>query len=393
MPEDVFDGISKLVARLKKPKLPKTTGEEGVPLLPSSKSSPAGTPEESNEDDGDDQSVVFYDEDTSKLPKTTGEDGVPLLPSSKSPSAGTPEESNEDDGDDQSVVFYDEDTSQNATEDAPQISPVRPPRHPKGPGVSGLGSASGDDAFLDPKQTLGERDGSSPEKASPGSDVAVAGSPEEDWFSSGRRRWIGRYDVTVARTSKYEKRRLQTTAALSDGRCSELSGSGSSLPEQRATYDLFVERWSSSATADAASDVSFLSDDTLNCPMGQNVDGSFSSNSGGSSKGLRETQFHRGPLKRPPRSSGTSAKSHSSSEHDVSGSAPTWKFLSGPHEEKRVQKPANHDVQVASAKNLNPSSRAGEKLIEARRNDHKKINSDKAEVVGWFDDVSSESGE
>lgn len=48
-----------------------------------------------------------------------------------------------------------------------------------------------------------------------------------------------------------------------------------------------------------------------------------------------------------------------------------------------MQKPPNNEAKST-----------GEKVIEARRNDHKKMNSDsKAEVVGWFDDVSSESGE
>ncbi|KAH8030032.1 hypothetical protein HPB51_006464 [Rhipicephalus microplus] len=411
MPDDVFDGISKLVARLKRRKLPEASGEEGIPLLPTSKSSLALVSESSNEDG--DLSAVRFDEDTSvdatdDAPQNTSrgsnedddqstacfdeETSVDATDDAPQP---TSEGSNEVDDGDQSTVF-DEDTSVDDTDNIPQIVPVLPARRPKRPSIITLGAlASGDDDYVDlDKQPLRERYGTSPEKASSESDVALVGSPEEDWLSSGRRRWIGRYDVTVARASKCEERRFLTTTALSDGRCSELSGGATSLPEQRATYDLFLERWSSRATADDTSEVSFMSDCSRNYPMDTNACGSSTRSSGSCNRGSQDARFYRGPLKYQPQSSGTTlASAHSSSDRHVISIAPTWNLVSGHHKTKRGRKPASCD-ELASEKNLNPSAPAGDKLVEARGFCHGKMDNMNSEddVIGLFS-ASSESGE
>ncbi|XP_037582384.1 uncharacterized protein LOC119465971 isoform X1 [Dermacentor silvarum] len=235
MPDDVFDGISRLITRLKKRKLPKASGEEDAPLLPAS------------------------------------EPAVELECS--------------DDDVDQRVVCYNHDASPEPADDAPRIVPVGSLRHPKFPSVI----RSGEDVFTDPGHSISERNNTSPEGEDSGnlSDVvALVGSPEADWISSGRRRWIGRYDVTVARTSKCESRHLLMASALADG-LSERSGGTSSLPEQRATYDVFAGRWSSTETADSASDVSFLPDDSRSCSTGANSYGTFERKSGSSKRTRR----------------------------------------------------------------------------------------------------------
>ncbi|XP_075729373.1 uncharacterized protein LOC119165608 isoform X4 [Rhipicephalus microplus] len=372
MPDDVFDGISKLVARLKRRKLPEASGEEGIPLLLTSKSSLAVVSESSNEDD--DLSAVCFDEETSvdatdDAPQPTSEgsnevdDGDQSIVFDEDASVDdtddapqpTSEVSNEVDDGDQSTVF-DEDTSVDDTDNIPQIVPVLPRRRPNRPSIITLGAlASGDDDYVDlDKQPLGERYGTSPEETSSESDVVLVGSPEEDWLSSGRRRWIGRYDVIAARASICEERRFQTTTALSDGRCSELSGGATSLPEQRATYDLFLERWSSRATADDTSEVSFVSDCSRNYPMDTNACGSSARSSGSCNKGSQDARFYRGPLKYQPQSAGTTlASAHSSSDRHVISIAPTWNLASGHHKTKLVRKPASCD-ELASEKKSEP---------------------------------------
>ncbi|KAL1441120.1 hypothetical protein MTO96_008861 [Rhipicephalus appendiculatus] len=147
MPEDVFDGISKLVARLKRRKLPEPSGEEGVPLLPTSRSSPAVVSEDSNEDDDGDQSAVCFGEETSldstdDAPKTASEgsnedddsdqstvffNGETSVDATDDAPQTASEGSDEADDGDQSTVCFDEQTSEGATDDDPQIGPVRPP--------------------------------------------------------------------------------------------------------------------------------------------------------------------------------------------------------------------------------------------------------------------------
>ncbi|XP_050031033.1 uncharacterized protein [Dermacentor andersoni] len=355
MPEDVFDGISRFITRLKKRKLPKALGED-VPLLPASE--PAGDPEHSDDDD-------------------------------------------------QLVVCYNHDASPDAADDVPRIVPVRPLRHPKFPSVIGSGAASGEDVFTGPEHSISEQDSTSPERAASGSlsDVALVGSPEQDWISSGRRRWIGRYDVTVAGTPNCEGR-LHMATALADG-LSERSGGNSSLPEQRATYDVFVGRWSSTETADAASNVSFLSNDSRSCPTGANAYGT-SQRECSSSEQLEDPQFHWGPP-RPPLTATTLAEANSSSDGANSLAAP-WKFRSGHCETKSAQKTASYvDVKPTSEKIHYPSAR-GDKKLASEETRHEETDKrgravtskltlspdssgrDRAAVV-WIDDVSSENGE
>lgn len=341
MPENLFDGISKLAARLKKRKFAKFAREEDVPLLPASRSSTAG-----------------------------------------------PEGSSEDDEGDQSFVCYNDDASPDSADDAPRRAPIQSPQHPKCPIVIRSASTSGGD--VDPEQLASERDVSSPAETSSGStsDVALAGSPDEDWFSSGRRRWIGRYDVTAARTSEYD--------ATPDGRRSQVSGGTSSLPEQRATYDVFVGRWSSSDTADATcNDTFLLSDGCRSVPAGSNVNGNFECSSGSSSKWFEDFQFRQRPLKHPSQSSETAFTKGRSSADDVTSSTPTWEFSSGSHETKSARKPARYDDELATERYANPCTHADEKSIRGRWGDSGKIdNRDcQAEAVVWADDVSSENSE
>ncbi|KAH6921419.1 hypothetical protein HPB50_000025 [Hyalomma asiaticum] len=343
MPENLFDGISKLAARLKKRKFAKFAREEDVPLLPASRSSAAG-PEDSSEDDEGGQSVICYNDD--------------------------------------------DDASLDSADDASRRAPIQSPQHPKRPIVIRSSSTSGGD--VDPEQPASERDVSSPGETSSGStsDVALAGSPDEDWFSSGRRRWIGRYDVTAVRTSEYD--------ATPDGRRSELSGGTSWLPEQRATYDVFVGRWSSSDTADATcNDTFLLSDGCRSAPAGSNVNGNFECSSGSSSKWFEDSQFHQRPLKRPLQSSGNAFTKALSSPDDVTSSTPTWEFSSGPHETISARKPARYDHELASERYANTGTHADAKSITGRWGDSGKIdNRDcQAEAVVWADDVSSENSE
>ncbi|XP_070396210.1 uncharacterized protein [Dermacentor albipictus] len=345
MPEDVFDGISRFITRLKKRKLPEALGED-IPLLPASES--AGDPERSDDDD-------------------------------------------------ELVVCYNHDASPEAADDVPGIVPERPLRHPEFPSVIGSGAASGEDVFTGPERSISEQDSTSPERGASGSlsDVALVGSPEQDWISSGRRRWIGRYDVTVARTPICEGR-LHMATALADG-LSERSSGTSSLPEQRATYDIFVGRWSSTETADAASNVSFLSDDSRSCPTGANAYGT-SQRESGSSKRLEDPQFHWGPP-RPPLTATTLAEANSSSDGASSSAAP-WEFRSGHCETKSAQQSASYvDVKPTSEKIPNPSSRGDKKLASGKTRHEETgergravpskltLSPDSSAPVVWIDDV------
>lgn len=140
MPENVFDGISRLIVRLKKRKLHKGSGED-APLLPASKR--IGRSEDSE--------TVACDSDNALL---DGEDVVPETVPSTSP---TPT-SNE--------------------------------------------IASGEDTFLGPEfESFDERGSlSSDGTATNISEVAFAGSPEADWITTGRRQWISRYRVAAGRS-------------------------------------------------------------------------------------------------------------------------------------------------------------------------------------------------
>ncbi|KAK8757208.1 hypothetical protein V5799_000091 [Amblyomma americanum] len=146
MPENVFDGISRLIVRLKERKL-REGSEEDVPLLPAPKSNARS----------EDSEVVAHDSDTA-LP-----DGEDFVPETVSPTPASPDD-------------------------------------------IASGAASLEDTFVSPElQSLDEGSTSSPDGAETSlSEVAFAGSPEADWIASGRRQWISRYHFVAGRSGTSE---------------------------------------------------------------------------------------------------------------------------------------------------------------------------------------------